>query len=189
MTVVDVECRYDEAELPRKPEDESPYNMPNGFHGSQKEWRRLEAPYLRIDPLLMVFAERHRIELHRNYRDADRSLHFDDALSRTIWVYASDKYGTSGTYDVSIVAHQDRPERYMKSAWVARRVPLTDLEHALEEATSVVVSWSENDLEMVKYEGEGRERKLAERFSGRSAAYVWAAWIKEKLLGWITRRG
>jgi serine beta-lactamase-like protein LACTB, mitochondrial len=31
-------------------------NMPNGFHGSQEEWARLEMPLLKLDPQLAEFA-------------------------------------------------------------------------------------------------------------------------------------
>ena len=161
--------------------------MPNGFHGSKKKWRRLEAPLVEIDAILLAFAKRYGLEVYRNYRGADRSLRFNDALSRTIWVYASEKYGASGTYDVSIVAYQDRPERYVKSAWLARRVPSGEMERMLEQAAHVVASWSENDLELVAYEGEERERMLADRFRESSALQIWAAWIKHRVLAWIDR--
>ena len=75
--------------------------MPNGFHGPKGEWEKLEAPYLRVDAILVSFAERHGLELVRNYRDADRSLQFNDSLSRTVWIHATDRYGSEGTYQVS----------------------------------------------------------------------------------------
>ena len=48
--------------------------MPNGFHGPKEEWQKMEASYVRIDPILVAFAQRHGIELLKNYRDADLSL-------------------------------------------------------------------------------------------------------------------
>ena len=121
--------------------------MPNGFHGSKEEWRRLEAPYIRIDHILMAFAQRYGLELYKNYRDADRSLRFNDALSRAIWVHATEKYDANGTYHVSVIAHQDRPERYVKAAAVAESVVLGDLDRILGQAASLIASWSENDLQ------------------------------------------
>ena len=122
--------------------------MPNGFQGPKEEWRRMESPYVRIDSVLEAFAQRHGVELCKNYRDADRSLRFNDSLARTIWVHATDKYGTNGTYRVSIVAHHDRPARYVKNAVVAETVAIGDLDHALEQAAGLVTSWSENDLRL-----------------------------------------
>jgi hypothetical protein len=106
-----------------------------------------EAPYIRIDPILSAFARHHGFELKKNYRDADRSLRFNDVLSRAIWVNAMDKYGTTGTYQVGIIAHQDRPQRYGKGAIVAENVAMDDLDRILEQAAGLVASWSENDLE------------------------------------------
>ena len=121
--------------------------MPNGFHGSKHEWARLEAPYLRIDPILSAFADRHAITLYKNYRGADRSLRFNDALSRAIWVSVTDTYGANGTYQVSVLAHQDRPERYIKGTRVADAVTVDDLDRTLEQAAALVASWTERDLE------------------------------------------
>jgi len=108
----------------------------------------MEAPYVRIDPILVSFAQRHGFELVRNYRDADRSIRFNDSLSRAIWVHATDKYGTEGTYQVSVIAHQDRDDRYLKAARVADPVVNDDLDQILERATAIVASWSEKDLEL-----------------------------------------
>src|SRR5215208_7100509 len=122
--------------------------MPNGFHGPKEEWQRMEAPYVRIDPILVSFAQRHGFQLVRNYRDADRSIRFNDSLSRTIWIHHTDKYGTEGTYQVSVIAHQDRKDRYIKAARIAAPVSTDDLEQVLERATAIVTSWTERDLEL-----------------------------------------
>jgi hypothetical protein len=108
----------------------------------------MEAPYVRIDPILASFAQRHGFELVRNYRDADRSIRFNDSLSRAIWVHATDKYGTEAMYQVSVVAHQDRDDRYLKAARVADPVVEDDLDHILERATAILASWSDRDLEL-----------------------------------------
>jgi hypothetical protein len=120
--------------------------MPNGFHGPKEEWDRLEAPYVRIDPLLAAFAGRHGIQVNRNYRGADRSLRYHDALSRAIWVHATDKYGANGTYEVSVIAHQDRPDRFIKVGHVAKSVAIDDLDRVLEQAAGLVSSWTAEDL-------------------------------------------
>ena len=122
--------------------------MPNGFHGRKEEWQRMEAAYLRIDPILTAYAQRHGRQLVKNYRDADRSIRFNDGLSRTIWINAMDKYGESGTYQVAIVAHQDRNERYIKAARVGDPVGVDDLDAMLERAGTLVMSWSGSDLEL-----------------------------------------
>lgn len=107
----------------------------------------MEAPYVRIDPILQAFAERHALAVLKNYRDADRSLRFNDSLSRAIWVNASAGAGDGVTYDISVLAHQDRPERFIKGAHVARQVPIAELTGALERAVELVSSWSLDDLQ------------------------------------------
>jgi hypothetical protein len=134
--------------------------MPNGFHGPKKEWDRLEAPYVRIDPILSAFAQRHGVELYKNYRDADRSIRFNDSLSRAIWVNATDTYGANETYDVSVLAHQDRPERFFKGDHVAHNVPISDLDRVLERAATLVASWTADDLNPPDPRKDLAERRL-----------------------------
>jgi hypothetical protein len=133
--------------------------MPNGFHGPVDEWRRMEAPYIRIDPILTAFATRHAVELHKNYRDADRSLRWDAGLSRAIWIASMDKDGASGTYQVSINAYRDRgTERRVKHGIVADDVGIDQLDATLERAHRIVVSWAEGDLHLPKPGGEVSEK-------------------------------
>lgn len=121
--------------------------MPNGFMGSHAEWREMEAPYVRIDPILRAFAQRHALAVMKNYRDADRSLRFNDSLHRTIWVTLGGTSGDAATYEVSVLAFQDRPERYTKGQRVASQVAMPQLDAALERALEVASSWTAEDLE------------------------------------------
>src|SRR5262245_9636168 len=133
--------------------------MPNGFHGPVDEWRRMEAPYVRIDPILAAFATRHAVELHKNYRDADRFLRWEDTLSRAIWIAVMDKYGVSGTYQVSINAYRDHgTERHVKHGIVADDVDIDELDATLERARRIVVSWSDGDLHLPTPGGEVSEK-------------------------------
>jgi hypothetical protein len=129
--------------------------MPNGFMGPESEWHRIEAPYIRIDPILNAFAQRHGLAMQKNYRDADRSLRYKDSLERAIWINSSDRFGQSGTYDISVLAHHDRPERFLKGADVATRVPIPDLDGVLERALAIVRSWSAADLVRAYPAGSG----------------------------------
>jgi hypothetical protein len=144
--------------------------MPNGFMGSKEEWDRMEAPYRRIDTLLDAFAKSHGLEVRRNYRDADRSLLFKDALERAIWVNSSDQYGDTGTYDVSVLAHQDRPERFIKGEHISKGVPIAELSAALERAMTTVRSWTESDLKRAYPEDFGTFRRWLKRFLGMTSA-------------------
>ena len=107
----------------------------------------MEAPYVRIDPILTAFATQHALELQKNYRDADRSLSWNDGVNRTIWIASMETYGESGTYQVSLGAHYDREsQRYVKHGIVADNVAIDDLDHTLERARGILASWSERDM-------------------------------------------
>ncbi len=132
--------------------------MPNGFHGPIKEWQRLEAPYLVIDATLEDFAKSQNLELWKNYRDADRSLHWNDGTDKAIWIASMDKYGDSGTYQVSVVAHQDRgTERYVKHGIVGNDIAIGDLAQMIKKAHLILSAWSEDDLHLAVRGGEKSE--------------------------------
>jgi hypothetical protein len=119
----------------------------------------MEAPYIRIDPLLAAFARRHALVLQENYRDADRSLRWDDGISRTIWIASMDTYGASGTYQVAIAAYHDRgTERHVKHGIVADDVAIDALTDTLERARRILASWSESDLHPARPGGEISEK-------------------------------
>jgi hypothetical protein len=133
--------------------------MPNGFHGSADEWARLEARYLRIDPILALFATQHTVAIRKNYRGADRSLYWEDGLSRSIWIASMDEHGASGTYQVSITAHLDRgSQRHVKHGIVADDVGIDELTGTLDRARRILASWSEGDLHLAAPGGERSER-------------------------------
>ena len=117
----------------------------------------MEAPYVRIDPILTAFATRHTLELQKNYRDADRSLRWNDGVSRAIWIASTDKDGTKGTYQVSIVAHHDRgSQRHVKHDIVADGIGIDDLDEMLGRARGILASWSESDLQLARPGGARR---------------------------------
>ena len=132
--------------------------MPNGFQGSLEEWRRMEAPYIRIDPILEEFAKQHHWESLKNYHNANRFLQSNEGFNRSIWIASMDKYGESGTYQVAINAYQDREaQRYVKHGIVVNGVGIEDLAQALEHARSILASWSENELHLASEDGEKSE--------------------------------
>lgn len=68
-------------------------------------------------------------------------------LNRAIWIHATDLYGAKATYQVSVVAFEDRPERYSNAAVVADAIAPSDLHGVLERAAALVTSWSARDLQ------------------------------------------
>jgi hypothetical protein len=123
-----------------------------------EEWKRMEAPYVRIDPILTAFAARHAMELRKNHWGANRYLSWSDNLGRVMWLYSTDEYGESGTYHVSIIAYQDRgSERYTKAGIVAKDVSLDELDRTLERARDILASWSPSDLRRGRFKEDVEE--------------------------------
>jgi hypothetical protein len=126
--------------------------MPNGFHGPEEKWREMEAPYILIDPIITAFARRHALGIRKNYRDADRSIVWNDPLNRTIWIGLTLAEGRP--YEVSAMAFQDRPAgRFIKAGIVEYAITAEQLDSALEHARRHLLSWTPEDLHLAR----GRE--------------------------------
>ena len=125
--------------------------MPNGFHGTDETWARLEAPLLRLDPMLEGFARDHGLSVGRNYHNwPERSLTWGAPINRLIQVYLEDQDAL--TWNVWLCATEDRgPARYWKQEFLKRAVSIEEVEralpHLLEEARLRVQSWSSDQLE------------------------------------------
>ncbi len=67
-----------------------------GWHGSHREWQRLEAPLRSIDPVLEEFAHAHGLELTKNRKEIpERSVRWGDNPSCLIQVYLEHDYAPS----------------------------------------------------------------------------------------------
>jgi hypothetical protein len=125
--------------------------MPNGFHGSQESWDRIEGLLRPLDPVLEAFAGQHGMSLGRNYRSwPERSLRWGEAVSRLIQIYLEDE--DPPTWKVWVCASEDRDSRrYWKREDLREKVRIeeisNDLATLLEEARRVVEQWSSQDLE------------------------------------------
>jgi hypothetical protein len=125
--------------------------MPNGFHGTDQAWSRLEAPLLRLDSALEIFARQHSLSLGRNYHNwPERSLKWGVPVNRVIQFYLEDEEALS--WNVWLCASEDRgAARYWKRAFLKQAVPIEeierDLSRLLEEALAQVNAWSSEELE------------------------------------------
>ena len=127
--------------------------MPNGFHGSQDEWKHMEAPLLEIDHILTVFGKRYGMKLSKNYHDwPERSLVWGGDVRHLIQIYLENE--KTMTWNVWLCASQDRATgRFWKNQFLRRAVPFQEihnvLEQLLEEARNIVTAWSERYLERI----------------------------------------
>lgn len=125
--------------------------MPDGYHGSDEDWKRLERPLRDIDPLVEAFAKRHKIALSRNYHNwPERSLRWGADPERVIQIYLED--ADRLTWNLWLCASQDRGlQRFWKNQFLCHNVAMGELnpvmEQLLDEALRIVSSWRTEDLE------------------------------------------
>jgi|SRR5579862_720316 len=125
--------------------------MPNGFHGSDEEWKKFETPLLRIDDRLTSFAHQNGLSLTRNYHNwPERSLVWYAADIRKLMqiFLESDK---AMTFTFWICASADRgAKRLWKQESLKKAVQFEEIEKKLEallvEGRKILDSWSEHDL-------------------------------------------
>ena len=125
--------------------------MPNGFYGGQDDWDALEAPLLRIDPLLVSFSAERHMKLSRNYHNwPERSLEWHQGpVRKLIQIFLeSENYRT---YTLWVSASEDRGgKRYWKHNSLKKAVEFKEIEadlgHLLNEARSQLNGWSSDEL-------------------------------------------
>jgi hypothetical protein len=110
--------------------------MPNGHHGTEEEWKRLEAPLREIDAAMEAFAKRHKMAISRNYHNwPERSLRWGSDPERLIQIYLED----------------DRRLTW-KREFLRHDVPMGDMspviDQLLDEAFLTVSSWRPEELEL-----------------------------------------
>jgi hypothetical protein len=127
--------------------------MPNGHHGTDEEWKRLEAPLREVDGAIDVFGTRHGIVIGRNYHNwPERSLRWGSDLERVIQIYLQDAQRL--TWDLWVCVSQDRGrQRFWKRQFLRQDVSMSDISPVinslLEEAFRIVSAWRAEDLEFV----------------------------------------
>src|SRR5262249_37126784 len=125
--------------------------MPNGHHGTDEEWRRLEAPLRQIDTALEAFAKRHKISIRRNYHNwPERSLRWGTDPERLIQIYLQDEQRL--TWNLWLCVSQDRGRNgFWKRQFLRQDTSMEQMSPVmnslLEEAFLTVSSWRPEDLE------------------------------------------
>lgn len=126
--------------------------MPNGFQGPRNVWEKMEAHFLRIDPLLERFAKAHSASIGKNYHNwPERSLIWSSGqLRKLIQIYLKDE--DHETYCLWLCVSEDRDaKRFWKQQMLLDNVSWNEvhgnLEHHLEEGCKIVQAWSSADLE------------------------------------------
>lgn len=125
--------------------------MANGFHGSEREWNELQAPFLEIDGEIAMFARTQGMKLSKNDHEwPERSLRWSsNGMNRLIQIYLSDE--KVPRYCLWICAYQDRNgARLWKQAFMKKDAPWSsvreDLTESLSNCFDIVNSWKPSDL-------------------------------------------
>lgn len=110
----------------------------------------MEAPFLEIDDVLEKFAADRKMQVVKNYHNwPRRELQWvRDGIHRSIQIFLGNR---PEDYYMAVGAWQDtQNERYSADKWLKRSVPwpeITDnLQELLQEAVTILESWSETDL-------------------------------------------
>jgi len=125
--------------------------MPNGFQGSEAQWRRMEAPLVQLDPVLEKFASAHKLKLSKNYHgEPERSLRWDTAVECLIQLFLAD--ADQLTFNLWLCASQDRGDaRYWRREFLFKDQKLAQyaerLPDLLDEGFVRVNSWGSDTLE------------------------------------------
>jgi len=125
--------------------------MPNGHHGSEEEWKRLEGPLRDLDAPIDAFARRHGLTVSRNYHNwPERSLRSGTDPESLIQIYLTDEGRL--TWNLWLCASQDRGrQRFWKKQFLRRDVPMSEIgpviDELLNEALRTISSWRSEDLE------------------------------------------
>jgi hypothetical protein len=125
--------------------------MPNGFDGSDDDWKRLEGPLVAVDNVLAEFARTHGMQIGKNYHEwPERSLTWGTRIRRLIQLYVDDS--AVPTFNLWLCASQDRgSSRFWKREFIIEKKPFeafaSDLPALLEAARIKVNLWTEDQLE------------------------------------------
>ncbi len=107
--------------------------MPNGFHGPDEAFAALEAPLLRVDPIIEAFARAHRLRLTQTRPNwPDRSLHCGADPNCMIQLYLADEAAL--TWSLWLVCSRDQNgERWWRQAFLIESQPMEAFEVRLPE--------------------------------------------------------
>jgi hypothetical protein len=129
--------------------------MPNGgFYGTKEEWERIEAPLVRLDTRLELFAASSGMSLDKNYHNwPERSLEHNGRIKRLIQIYLADEKRM--VFNLWLCASQDKGlKRFWKNEFIIKEQPIDEISENLElllaKAKERLDSWKESDLKLVK---------------------------------------
>jgi hypothetical protein len=125
--------------------------MPNGFHGSEKKWKRIEAPLQTLDIVLRAYAEQYGMSFSSNYHNfPERSLVWGSSIRRLIQIYLDNEEPMTCSF--WICASEDRDgNRFWKKAYLRSGVCIQDIQKdiqvLLDSGRKQLEQWQSESLE------------------------------------------
>lgn len=123
-----------------------------GWHGTQEEWRRIEAPLLGIDPVMEAFATQHGLVLSKNLKDwPSRHVEWGADVRCLIQLYLVNQHAL--TFSLWLCASEDRGNmRYWRQEKAINEMRLSEFSSALAEhlqsGRTKLLEWSEDSAQL-----------------------------------------
>ena len=118
-----------------------------GWHGTIEEWKRIEAPLLRVDPQIDEFIQNNGMAVTKNYKDwPERSIAWTENNTRLlIQLYLADIDKIS--WNIWLCCSQDRDEsRFWRQEFLISKQRMSEFEgrlaELLEAAKTRLCDWS-----------------------------------------------
>ena len=117
-----------------------------GWHDTDEEWRRVEAPLIRLDPYLDQFAHKYGLSFTKNHKNQpERSIAWGDNVRCLIQIYMVDQ--SAPAFNLWVCASQDREgSRFWKQETPCKEMQGPEMEAGLpdllEEGKQKLDHWS-----------------------------------------------
>ena len=124
-----------------------------GFYGTKEEWKRMEAPLLKLDARLELFAASSGMSLDKNFHgQINRYFMRNDGITRILQIFLSDK--SQMTFSLGIAAWKGGAKRFSKSELIISKQSIDEISENLElilaKAKERLDSWQESDLKLIE---------------------------------------
>jgi hypothetical protein len=125
--------------------------MANGWHGTDEEWKRAEAPFRLLDPELGRFARIHGLTFEKNFKEPNRSLVWGTDVRCLIQIFLANESDLA--LKLWICASQDRDgSRFWKQEMPRDRVQVSalaeELPALLEDGKRKLDRWAAHPEEL-----------------------------------------
>lgn len=108
-----------------------------GWYGTEDEWAQLEAPLIKLDPIIDAFAVATGLTVSKNLKDwPERSMRWGSDISCLIQIYLADK--ATLTWNIWLCCSRDvQGERFLRKEFLVEKKPITAFQDELSTLLKV----------------------------------------------------